>query len=145
MTASRLHRWRSFRAQRMCARAGQAGARAHQHRLRRQQLEHAPVSEPEAHRSRDAATSHARSLDARGAECAPRSGGAHRAGGRATGRELSVPHSPAGQCAGRRRRAGPRSVSSRVRRDGTTRQQGSNASQGANPRHTGIGPGRRRS
>jgi hypothetical protein len=43
-TASRLHRWRSFRTRRTRARAGQAGSRTHQRRLRRQQPEHAPAS-----------------------------------------------------------------------------------------------------
>jgi hypothetical protein len=46
-------------------------------------------------------------LNARGAEPAPRGAGAHRASGRATGRELGVPHSPAGERAGRRGRASP--------------------------------------
>jgi hypothetical protein len=87
------------------ARAGQVGPQPHQHRLQRQHPEHALASEPEAHRSCNTATSHARSFNAPGAELAPRGASAHRAGGRATGRKLGVPHSPAGQCAGRQRRA----------------------------------------
>jgi hypothetical protein len=46
-------------------------------------------------------------LNTRGAEPAPRGAGAHRASGRATGRELGVLHSPAGERAGRRGRARP--------------------------------------
>jgi hypothetical protein len=38
----------------------------HQCRLRRQQPEHAPASEPEAHRSRDAIADHARPFYTRG-------------------------------------------------------------------------------
>jgi hypothetical protein len=66
-----------LRVRRTRVRAGQAGARPHQRRLQHQQPEHAPTSEPKAHRSCNTAASHARSLDARGAKPAPRGAGAH--------------------------------------------------------------------
>jgi hypothetical protein len=44
-----------------------------------------PASEPKAHCCRDTAAGHASSLNTGGAEPAPRSAGAHRAGGRAIG------------------------------------------------------------
>jgi hypothetical protein len=57
-------------------------------------------AKPEAHHSRNAAVGHARPFYARGAKPAQRGTGAYRAGGRATGRKLGVPHSPAGHRAG---------------------------------------------
>jgi hypothetical protein len=54
------------------------------------------VSDPEAHHSRNAAAGHAHPFYTRGAKPAPRGTGTHRAGGRATGRKLGVPHSPQG-------------------------------------------------
>jgi hypothetical protein len=42
------------------------------------------VSEPKAHSRHDTTAGHARSLNARGAEPAPRGTGVHRASGRAT-------------------------------------------------------------
>jgi hypothetical protein len=60
-----------------------------------------PTSETEAHCCRDAAAGHARPLDARGAEPAPRGVGAYPASGRPAGRKLGVPHPPAGERTGR--------------------------------------------
>jgi hypothetical protein len=73
------------RARRTRVRAGQAGPRPHQRRLRCRQPEHAPTSEPEARRRRDTATSHARSINTRGAKPALRGACAHRASDRAAG------------------------------------------------------------
>jgi hypothetical protein len=103
------------------------------------------MSKPKAHRCRDTAAGHARSLNARGAEPAPQGVGAHRASGRVAGRELGVPHSPAGERAGRLSRARPRGVSARGRCDGAARQSSLDAGQGADPGHTQAGPRRRRS
>jgi hypothetical protein len=66
-----------------------------------------PASEPESHPCRDTAAGHACSLNARGAEPAPGGADAHRASGHVAGRELSVPHPPAGERAGRRGCARP--------------------------------------
>jgi hypothetical protein len=66
-----------------------------------------PASEPEAHCRKDTAAGHARPLNARGTEPAPRGAGTHRASGRPTGRKLGVPHPPTGKRAGRWGAQGP--------------------------------------
>jgi hypothetical protein len=83
-----------------------------------------------------------RPLIARGAELASRSAGAHRASGRSADRELGVQHPLAGERAGRRGRAGPRTVDTHGRRSGTSRQPRAHAGQGPDPRHARVGPGR---
>jgi hypothetical protein len=77
-------------------------------------------------------------------EPAPRGAGAHRASGRSAGRELSVPHPPAGECAGRRGCARPRTNGTHGRRNETSRQPRAPTGQGADPRHARASPKWRR-
>jgi hypothetical protein len=99
-----------------------------------------PVSEPEAHRRCDTAAGHARPHNTRGAEPAPRGAGANRASGRSAGRKLGVTHPSAGERAGRRGRARPRTIGTRGRRSGMPRQPRAHAGQGAEPRHARASP-----
>jgi hypothetical protein len=75
-----------------------------------------PASKPKAHRRRNTTAGHARPLDARGAEPAPRGAGSHRASGRPTGRKLGVPHPPTGERVGRWGCARPRALGTRGQR-----------------------------
>jgi hypothetical protein len=74
-----------------------------------------------------------RPLITQGAEPAPRGASTHRASGRSTGRKLGVPHPPAGERAGRRWCARPRTIGARGRRSGKSHQPRAHAGQGADP------------
>jgi hypothetical protein len=102
-----------------------------------------PASEPEAHRRRNTTAGHARALDTRGTEPTPRGAGAHRASGRPAGRELGVPHPPAGERTERWGRARCRALGPRGCCGRASCQPGAHTGQGAAPRHARAGAGRR--